>query len=144
MEDLYSFERFKRIIKVIQEFDEKQKKIEDFFEKELMSSWCMMNYGQNIVEHLIYILADEYNCWYPAREDYLDFEDGQFVTKKRKERNKEWWNTEGIYYAGNDISWWLYEAPEGEKVIEVDGVEHDLTDLMDFHKYLLGNLKRQE
>ena len=141
MDDLYSFERFERIIKTIQEFDKKQERVSDFFEKELMNTWCMFSHGQEILSNLIYMLADEYNCWYPASEDYLDFEDGQFVTKKRKDRNKEWWNTEGIYYAGNDISWWLYEAPEDEKVIEVDGVEYDLTDLMDFHKYLLEQLK---
>ena len=86
-------------------------------------------------------LADEYNCWHGTPQTSFEFREGQFVTVPSKNKGKEWWNSEGIYYADNDIQWWLYECHDNKKIVEIDGVEHDLTDLKKFHEFLLGQMK---
>ena len=141
MSNLLSFERFERIIKTIQSFDKKRDRVSDFFEEEIIEGRCMLSYGEDIVTTLIYTLADEYDCWHGTPQTSFEFREGQFVTVPSKNRGKEWWNSEGIYYADNDIQWWLYECHDNKKIVEIDGVEHDLTDLKKFHEFLLGQMK---
>ena len=143
MTNLLSFERFERIIKTIQEFDKKQERVTDFLEKELMEgSFCSWTFGSEVAETLIKVLADEYDCWHSTPQASLEFREGQFIMVPSKNRNKLWYEAEGVYYADNDISWWLYDCQDKQKIVEVDGLEYDVTNLRDFHEFLIQQMEK--
>ena len=48
MKKLMSYEKFKAIIEILLEFQQKKDRISDFFEKEIMEdSWCLITLGNS-------------------------------------------------------------------------------------------------
>lgn len=132
--NLMDFDRFKRIIEVIQEFDKKIEKISKFFEEEMMEdSYCMITIGSNLQTTLVSMLADEFDCWYSTRSN---------------EKPTHWWKNEKTYRSSNDIEWWLYESNDTEegKVIMVGDKEYNTDTIEKFYDYLMEmyNKKKQE
>ena len=146
------FNRFKKIIETIQNFDEQRKRIDDFFEKEICSdSFFMISVGNGIQQTLINMLADEFDCWFeyglsvePPKGDESD-EVLKFLFNLTGDNNdskisksKNWWEYEGpLFGKTNDIEYWLYESDPIKKVITIDGKEIDITLLGDFYDYLV-------
>lgn len=121
MIDVMSYDRFKKIMEIIINYDEKLKRVSDFMEKEIAEdSYCFVTLGRDIQSTLINMLADEFDCWYSTT--------GKPIS--------HWWYNEMNYGADNDISWWLY-SDKGYKKITVNGVEIDLETLPKFYDYLL-------
>lgn len=124
-----NFERFKRIIEDIQAFDKQNKRIDDFFEEEIMTeTWCMITHGSSLQHNVINMLADEFDCWY----SYKSEEGGE-------PEKFEWWSTSCHYGISNEIEWWLYESGK-EKIIKIDKKEVDVTSIGSFYDYLMDNL----
>ena len=127
--DVRNFNRFKRIIEIIQEFNKKRDKVDKFFEAEIMeNSFCMVTYGEPILLTLTNMLADEYDCWYSTTNSNPSF----------------WWKSDKQYDLSNEIEWWLYEADEGNKIIVVDGIKYNVTSIESFYDYLMEMYYQKE
>ena len=123
--ELMSAEKFIVIMNTLIEHQANKNRISDFFEKELMKdSWCFLTFGNELEDTIVHMLADEFDCWFI----FTDFEN--------KELPCTWWDGENHYGYGNDIEEWLYSMDD-KKVITVNGVEHDVTDLGVFYDYLV-------
>lgn len=123
--DLMNLERFKRIIKVIQDFDKKKEKIDKFFEEEITeNSYCTFTLGDELQVTLINILADEFDCWYSTTVGY---------------KPTHWWKNGRTYSSSNDIEWWLYESDDTEegKTIIVGDREFKVCTIEKFYDYLM-------
>ena len=117
-----SFQKFKYIIGILLDFQQRKDRISDFFEKELMEdSWCIFTLGNTVEGTLINLLADEFDCWYSFKEDIKDF---------------EWWTSEKHYGMENDIEAWLYSLNE-EKCVEVNGKKINISSLERFYNFLV-------
>ena len=123
MEELMPFSKFKLLMNVLLEFQQKKDKVSDFFEKELMEdSWCMVTFGNTVESALINLIADEFNCWYTFKDDIKDF---------------DWWQAENKYGMENDIETWLYSLDE-HKSITVNGKEIDISSIESFYDFLVS------
>ena len=128
MKQLMSFDKFKHIMNVLLEFKEKQDKVSDFFEKELMeNSWCLITFGDTIESALINLIADEFECWYTFKDDIKEF---------------DWWQAENRYGMENDIETWLYSLDE-HKSITVNGKEIDISSIESFYDFLVSQYKEK-
>ena len=128
MKQLMSFDKFKHIMNVLLEFKEKQDKVSDFFEKELMeNSWCLITFGNTIEGALINLIADEFECWYTFKDDIKEF---------------DWWQAENKYGMENDIETWLYSLDE-HKSITVNGKEIDISSIESFYDFLVSQYKEK-
>ena len=125
MKKLMSYEKFKFIMNILQEFINKRDRISDFFEKELMEdSFCFVTYGMDVERALVALLADEFDCWYSFKEDMKEF---------------NWWTSEHHYGMENDIEDWLYPINNEEgKSIEINGKKIDITSLESFYDFLVS------
>jgi hypothetical protein len=124
MKKLMSYEKFKAIIEILLEFQQKKDRISDFFEKEIMEdSWCLITLGTPVEDALVSLLADEFDCWYSFKEKVEEF---------------DWWR--GPKYRGfeNDIENWLYSINE-EKAVTVDGKEIDISSIESLYDYLVSS-----
>lgn len=125
-EELMSLEKFKGIMNILIDFQERKNRVADFFEKELMEdSWCIFTLGNTVERALINLLADEFDCWYSFREDTKDF---------------NWWATDKNYGMENDIEAWLYSLDE-EKIILIDDKEIDISSIESLYDYLVSSYK---
>lgn len=121
MINVLDFQRFKKIMETIQEFDKKKERIDKFFENEIMTdSYCMITMGDSIQRTLINMLADEFDCWYGVKSN----------------KPAHWWKSENMYNSSNEIEWWLYESDE-TKYISVSGKEYFVNTLEKFYDYLM-------
>ena len=120
MKEPMSFEKFKVIMNIIIAFNEKRDKFSKFIEEEISTStYCIVDFGSEVEEALINLLADEFNCWYSFQE----------------RREHDWWNsTIGIE---NDIEAWLYSISDEPKVITINGVERNIDSLESFYEFLV-------
>lgn len=119
MQEPMSFEKFKAIMNTIIAFNEKRDKFSRFIEEEISTStYCIVDFGYEVENALINLLADEFKCWY-----------------KFQDRDYDWWNnTTGIE---NDIEAWLYSIPDDVKTITVNDKEIDITSLESFYEFLV-------
>ena len=123
MEELMPFSKFKLLMNVLLEFQQKKDKVSDFFEKELMeNSWCIITFGDTVESALINLIADEFDCWYTFKDDIKDF---------------DWWQAEDKYGMENDIETWLYSLDE-HKSITVNGKEIDISSIESFYDFLVS------
>ena len=123
MKYVMDFERFKKIIDILQAFEKKQDKISKFFEEEIMEeSYCMLTLGNDLKYTIINMLADEFDCWYSTG----------------KGKPVHWWKTDKMFYTSNEIEWWLYES--GTKEVTMGDVTYNLSSLGAFYDYLLENM----
>lgn len=128
MKELMSFEKFKHIMNIILDFQQKRDKVSDFFEKELMEdSWCFITFGSSVEGVLINLLADEFECWYAFKDEVKDF---------------NWWEPEHKYGMENDIETWLY-CLDDEKSITINGKAIDITSLESFYDFLISQYKEK-
>ena len=120
--DIMNFERFKTIIKVIQDFDNQREKIDKFFESEIMeNSFCNITIGNNIQSTLINMLADEFDCWFQIKDSV---------------KLTYWWKNRNNYGMSNEIEWWLYES-SSPKIITMQDKDWDVTSIESFYDYLM-------
>ena len=123
MNEPMPFSKFKLLMNVLLEFQQKKDKVSDFFEKELMeNSWCLITFGDTIESALINLIADEFDCWYAFKDDIKDF---------------DWWQAENKYGMENDIETWLYSLDE-HKSITVNGKEIDISSIESFYDFLVS------
>lgn len=123
MKEPMPFSKFKLLMNVLLEFQQKKDKVSDFFEKELMEdSWCMVTFGNTVESALINLIADEFECWYTFKDDIKDF---------------DWWQAENKYGMENDIETWLYSLDE-HKSITVNGKEIDISSIESFYDFLVS------
>lgn len=128
MKQLMPFDKFKYIMNVLIEFQQKKDRISDFFEKELIEdSWCIFTVGNTVEEALINLIADEFECWYSFKDDAKDF---------------IWWSEEKIYGMENDIEVWLYSLDE-EKAVWIDNKKVDISSIESLYNYLVLAYKRK-
>ena len=130
MKEVMNKEKFIFMLNTLKQMKEKRDKITDFFEKELCSdSWAIFNFAENLDNMIMYILADEFNCWYDT-----------WATETNKQVT-EWWKKENKYnLKENDIEYWLYEEDkDGKKFIEVGDEKIDITTPEAFYDYLIKN-----
>ena len=128
MKELMSFEKFKYIMNVILDFQQKRDKVSDFFEHELMEdSWCFITFGSSVEEALINLLADDFDCWYAYKDDIKDY---------------VWWTSERAYGMENDIETWLYSL-DVEKAVWVDKKKIDISSLESFYEFLVSQYKEK-
>lgn len=123
MNEPMPFSKFKLLMNVLLEFQQKKDKVSDFFEKELMeNSWCLITFGDTIESALINLIADEFDCWYAFKDDIKDF---------------DWWQAENKYGMENDIETWLYSSDEHKSII-VNGKEIDISSIESFYDFLVS------
>lgn len=123
MKEPMPFSKFKLLMNVLLEFQQKKDKVSDFFEKELMeNSWCIITFGDTIESALINLIADEFDCWYTFKDDIKEF---------------DWWQAENKYGMENDIETWLYSLDE-HKSITVNGKEIDISSIESFYDFLVS------
>lgn len=123
MNEPMPFSKFKLLMNVLLEFQQKKDKVSDFFEKELMeNSWCLITFGDTIESALINLIADEFDCWYTFKDDIKEF---------------DWWQAENKYGMENDIETWLYSLDE-HKSITVNGKEIDISSIESFYDFLVS------
>lgn len=132
------FKKFKYIMKQIQQYEKKRDKISDFFEDEICTdSWCYINFGENIVDTLVCLLADHFNCWYQINwNPSIDTLKNEFkvnVEKKKESHVAKWWD-KSLRRWENDIEYFLYEE---NKQIIINGEEVPIKTLNQFYKYLV-------
>ena len=131
---LMDFERFKYIMTVIQDFDRKREKVSDFFEENLCtSSFCYVDYGCELQNTLINMLADEFDCWYDTGAPFLGHEN---------DKSKEWWEARFNGWS-NDIEYWLYDAKPDNKSITINNNEVSINTLEEFYEYLIKNYEER-
>lgn len=123
-----SYDKFKHIMNVLTDFQQRKDRISDFFEKELMEdSWCIITLGSTVEDVLINLLADEFGCWYSFKDDIKDF---------------NWWEHERNYGMENDIETWLYSINE-EKAVWVDDKKIDISSIESLYDYLVSSYERK-
>ena len=123
MKEPMPFSKFKLLMNVLLEFQQKKDKVSDFFEKELMeNSWCIITFGDTVESALINLIADEFDCWYTFKDDIKEF---------------DWWQAENKYGMENDIETWLYSLDE-HKSITVNGKEIDISSIESFYDFLVS------
>ena len=123
MKEPMPFSKFKLLMNVLLEFQQKKDKVSDFFEKELMeNSWCIITFGDTVESALINLIADEFECWYTFKDDIEEF---------------DWWQAENKYGMENDIETWLYSLDE-HKSITVNGKEIDISSIESFYDFLVS------
>lgn len=123
MKEPMPFSKFKLLMNVLLEFQQKKDKVSDFFEKELMeNSWCIITFGDTVESALINLMADEFECWYTFKDDIKEF---------------DWWQAENKYGMENDIETWLYSLDE-HKSITVNGKEIDISSIESFYDFLVS------
>ena len=128
MKELMPYDKFKYIMEVILEFQQKRDRVSDFFEKELMEdSWCLITFGTPIESALISMLADEFDCWYSFKEKVEEF---------------DWWREPKYCGMENDIETWLYSLDE-QKSITVNGREIDISSVESLYDYLVSSYKEK-
>ena len=128
MKEPMPFSKFKLLMNVLLEFQQKKDMVSDFFEKELMeNSWCLITFGDTIESALINLIADEFDCWYTFRDDIKDF---------------DWWQAENKYGMENDIETWLYSLDE-HKSITVNGKEIDISSIESLYDFLVSQYKEK-
>lgn len=128
MKELMPFSKFKLLMNVLLEFQQKKDKVSDFFEKELMeNSWCLITFGDTVESALINLIADEFECWYTFKDDIKDF---------------DWWQAENKYGMENDIETWLYSLDE-HKSITVNEKEIDISSIESFYDFLVSQYKEK-
>ena len=123
---LMSYEKFKAIMNILLDFQQKKDRISNFFEKEIMEdSWCLITLGTPVEDALVSLVADEFECWYSFREEVEEF---------------DWWRD--LKYRGfeNDIETWLYSLDE-HKSITVNGKEIDISSIESFYDFLVSQYK---
>lgn len=146
-EKIMSFEKFKTIIEILQEFQKKRDRIGDFFEKELCEdSFCIITLGNKVEDVVINLLADEFKCWYSFRNSLrvkFDNEKGTFVsegTSEKEEEKYEWWvNRTAIE---NDIENFLYKMEDESQSITVGNKVFLIETVEDLYNYLVYNYSR--
>ena len=122
-----TFDKFEVIMETIQKFINKKEKFADFLETEICTdSYCMVNFGYEIEEVLISLLADEFKCWYSFREN--------------DDKNYNWW--ENRTAIENDIENFFYKISNEQQVIEVDGKTFVIKTIKDLYDYLIYNYER--
>lgn len=123
MKEPMPFSKFKLLMNVLLEFQQKKDKVSDFFEKELMeNSWCIITFGDTVESALINLIADEFDCWYTFKDDIKEF---------------DWWQAEDKYGMENDIETWLYSLDE-HKSITVNEKEIDISSIESFYDFLVS------
>jgi hypothetical protein len=128
MKEPMPFSKFKLLMNVLLEFQQKKDKVSDFFEKELMeNSWCIITFGDTVESALINLMADEFECWYTFKDDIKEF---------------DWWQAENKYGMENDIETWLYSLDE-HKSITVNGKEIDISSIESFYDFLVSQYKEK-
>lgn len=128
MKEPMPFSKFKLLMNVLLEFQQKKDKVSDFFEKELMeNSWCIITFGDTVESALINLMADEFECWYTFKDDIKEF---------------DWWQAENKYGMENDIETWLYSLDE-HKSITVNGREIDISSIESFYDFLVSQYKEK-
>ena len=125
---LMSYDKFKHIMNVLIDFQQRKDRISNFFEKELMEdSWCILTLGSTVEDALVNLLADEFECWYSFNKDNQDF---------------TWWAEKRPYGIENDIENWLYSIYE-EKSITINGKEIDISSIESFYDFLVSQYKEK-
>lgn len=128
MKELIPFDKFKKIMEILIEFQQKKDRISDFFEKELMEdSWCLITLGTPVEDALVSLMADEFECWYSFREEVEEF---------------DWWRDPKYRGFENDIETWLYSLDE-HKSITVNGKEIDISSIESFYDFLVSQYKEK-
>ena len=119
MQESMTFEKFKAIMDTIIAFNEKRDKFSRFIEEEISTStFCVVDFGCEVENALINLLADEFKCWY-----------------KFQDRDYDWWNdTSGLE---NDIEAWLYDISDEPKVITMNDIEYNIDSLESFYEFLV-------
>ena len=119
MQEPMPFEKFKVIMNTIITFNEKRDKFSRFIEEEISTStFCVVDFGCEVENALINLLADEFKCWY-----------------KFQDRDYDWWNdTSGLE---NDIEAWLYDISDEPKVITMNDIEYNIDSLESFYEFLV-------
>lgn len=140
MRAIMKYDKFKFILNTIKEYKEKVERISDFMEKEVCTdSYCMINVGEELVNVLTSMLADEFDCWYYAGPSVsmTDLIDGK-IKKSCEESTPEnkWWNKSYRRW-DNDIEYWLYEE---NKKIYIKGKEIPIDTEGQFYDYLVGQV----
>lgn len=126
--ELMSFEKFKSIMTLLQEFNDKRDTFSSFLENYIATdSWCFVTFGLEVEDIIINMLADHFRCWYSFKEQPKEF---------------DWWNKKPgeCCYWENDITAWLYSMASDEgtpKTITVNDKTTDVTTLEDFYKFLV-------
>lgn len=128
MKELMPFDKFKKIMEILIEFQQKKDRISDFFEKELMEdSWCLITLGTPVEDALVSLMADEFECWYSFREEVEEF---------------DWWRDPKYRGFENDIETWLYSLDE-YKSITMNGKEIDISSIESFYDFLVSQYKEK-
>ena len=119
MKEPMSFDKFRYIMNVIIEFGKKRDRFSNFIEEEISTStYCIVDFGNEVESTLINLLADEFKCWYSF-----------------KDRDYDWWNDS--FGIENDIEAWLYNISDEPKIIEVNGKTVDIESLEAFYEFLV-------
>ena len=141
MSNIMEYDKFKHILKVIKEYNAKMERISDFMEKEVCTdSYCMINVGEELVNTLTSMLADEFDCWYYTGFPSIsmtDLIDGNIKEpyEERVPENK-WWD-KSFRKWDNDIEYWLYED---NKSIFIKGKEVSIGTEGQLYDYLVEQL----
>lgn len=119
MQEPMSFEKFKAIMGTVIAFNNKRDKFSKFIEDEISTStFCIVDFGCEVENALINLLADEFKCWYSF-----------------KDRDYDWWNdTSGLE---NDIEAWLYNISDEPKVITMNDTIYNVDSLESFYEFLV-------
>ena len=135
------YEKFKYILNVIKDYNAKIERISDFMESEVCTdSYCFINVGEELINTLTGMLADEFDCWYYISSPSLSINDlAEGNIKKTYEDNvpeNRWWDKSSRRW-DNDIEYWLYEDT---KKIYIGGKEVPIDTEGQFYDYLVTQL----
>ena len=142
MRDIMKYDKFKYILNVIKNYNEKIERISDFMEKEVCTdSYCMINVGGELINTLTSMLADEFDCWYYISSGNINLEtlvEGKIpgVNREIEPPVNEWWDSSKGRWE-NDIEYWLYE--DNKKII-IEGKEVPIETEGQFYDYLVTQL----
>ena len=145
MRNIMKYDKFKYILNVIKDYNAKIQRISDFIEKEVCTdSYCFVNVGEELVNTLTSMLADEFDCWYYISSPSLNINDlVEGNIKKTYEDNipeNRWWDKSSRKW-DNDIEYWLYEDT---KKIYIGGKEAPIETEGQFYDYLVTQLLDKE
>ena len=145
MRNIMKYDKFKYILNVIKGYNAKIQRISDFIEKEVCTdSYCFVDVGEELVNTLTSMLADEFDCWYYISSPSLNINDlVEGNIKKTYEDNipeNRWWDKSSRKW-DNDIEYWLYEDT---KKIYIGGKEVPIETEGQFYDYLVTQLLDKE
>lgn len=125
------FEKFEKIMNELLNFKSKRERISNFIETEIAtSSFCVCDIGSELEDTLMYLLADEFSCW--------------FGKESKKDGTCQWWTYKG-YGLDNDIAYWMYgfdlNSKDKKYLYDGQGNEIDITTLKDLYNYLCSRLQ---